>query len=153
MSNEVKNIFNQISPFYDRVNNLISFFTHKYFKSKAISTLKLADNMKVLDLCCGSGDLISLILKRNQNVNIIGLDFSSKMLEVAKKKGLKASFIEADVQNIPFAQNEFDIVTIGFGLRNIPNKTKALEEISRVVKPGGYFLHLDLEYSRYMCML
>ena len=145
MANDLKKMFNDISPIYDKVNNLLSFYTHKYFKSSAISTLEIKDGYKILDLCCGSGDLIKLIKNKNQNVKIIGLDFSSNMLEIAKNKNDNVEFIEGNVEELPFNDNEFDIVLIGFGLRNVLDKNKALKEIQRVLKKDGQFLHLDFE--------
>ena len=145
MSINIQKMFNDIAPFYDRVNNLLSFFTHKYFKKEAISKLEIKDGYKILDLCCGSGDLIQIIKNNNPNVEIIGIDFSINMLEIAKKKNPNIKFIEGNAQELPFNDNEFDIIVVGFGLRNVLDKNKAIKEIQRVLKKDGQFLHLDFE--------
>ena len=145
MPNDIQKMFNDIAPFYDKVNDLLSFFTHKYFKKKAVFELDIKDGYKILDLCCGSGDLIQIIKNINPNVEIIGLDFSSEMLEIAKKKNPNVEFIEGNAQDLPFNDNEFDIIVVGFGLRNVLEKDKAIKEIQRVLKKGGQFLHLDFE--------
>lgn len=139
---EIKEMFNSISKNYDFLNNIISFFTHKFIKKSAVKMLKIS-NSSVLDLCCGSGDICFLIKKLYPNSKVTGLDFSSSMLKIAKEKVKDVDFIEGDVLNLPFLDNSFDFITISFGLRNIPNKKRALEEILRVLKPNGRLLHLD----------
>lgn len=141
----IKNMFNKIAEKYDFVNNLISFYTHKIFKLKAIKSLEIKDEHKILDLCCGSGDISRIIKKISPKSEIIGVDFSPNMLNIAKRKNKNIKYIEADATNLPFLDNEFDIIIIGFGLRNIENFNKALDEIYRILKKDGQFLHLDFE--------
>ena len=95
---------------------------------------------RVIDLCTGTGDIAGFLSKNSQN-KVIGLDFSKNMLEIAQKKYPLVQFIEGDCINLPFEANSFDAVTISFGLRNIENYDKALEEIYRVLKPNGTFMH------------
>lgn len=144
-SENIKNMFDEISQKYDFVNNLISFFKHKKIKINAIEALKIPNkkDIKVLDLCCGTGDLSYIIQKKYPNVQIYGLDFSPKMLKVAQKKCKKIEFYEANALDLPFCDCYFDFVVVGFGLRNIENFDIALDEIYRVLKKGGKFLHLD----------
>ena len=144
-TSDIKNMFNQISSRYDLINDLISFFTHKIFKQTALKSLVLNENMKVLDLCCGSGDIARMIKKQAPSANVIGGDFSSSMLQIARLKSRDIEYIELDATKLPFENEKFDIVTIGFGLRNIQNQDKALDEIHRVLKLNGQFLHLDFE--------
>lgn len=142
-SDEIKKMFNEISKNYDFLNDIISFFSHKYIKKEAVKLLKISDNACVLDLCSGSGDIIGIIKKLYPKVKSTGVDFSLNMLQTAKRKYPDIEFIEADVLNLPFLDNSFDFIAISFGLRNILNKDKALDEILRVLKQDGKLLHID----------
>lgn len=144
-SENIKKMFNEISQKYDFVNNLISFNKHKKVKVNAIEALKIPNNknIKVLDLCCGSGDFSYIIQKKYPNVQVFGLDFSSEMLKIAQKKCKKVEFFEANALDLPFCDLYFDFVVVGFGLRNVEDIDIALDEIYRVLKNGGKFLHLD----------
>lgn len=133
-------MFNSIAEKYDFNNNIISFGLHKIVKKLAINSFDI--NGKCLDLCSGTGDIAFLV--KNRGLEVIGFDFSEKMLEIARKKHPEIEFIQGDCTQLPFADNSFDLITISFGLRNIENYNKALEEIKRVLKPNGKFLHLDL---------
>lgn len=143
MSNNTKSLFNKISQKYDFMNNIISFGMHKIVKLSAIKALKIEPNSKVLDLCCGSGDLGRIIKKIQPSCDVIGVDFSSKMLEIARLKNPNITYWEMDATDLPFEKNSFDYIVMGFGLRNIPEKNKALEQIHRILKTNGKFLHLD----------
>ena len=135
---KIKEMFNQIAKNYDSNNNLISFGLHKSVKKKAIESFDFSG--KCLDLCTGTGD-IAYFLK--DKCDVTGLDFSANMLEMARKKHPDIKFIEGDCTNLPFEDNSFDAVTISFGLRNIEDYDKALDEIQRVLKQNGIFFHLD----------
>ena len=137
----IQKMFNTIAFKYDFINNVMSLGTHQTIKSDCIKRLNIKPDYKVLDLCCGTGDLTSMIKKYTQNV--IGIDFSDKMLEIAREKVKNTEFFQGDATALPFPDDTFDIVTIGFGLRNIQNAEKAVEEIYRVLKPNGLFMHLD----------
>ncbi len=136
---KIKEMFNQIAKVYDINNNLMSFGQHVRIKKQAVNFLN-AHCAKVLDLCTGTGDIAGFI---DKSCEVTGLDFSEKMLEIARKKFPWVNFLEGDCTNLPFADNSFDLVTISFGLRNIENYDKALDEICRVLKPNGLFMHLD----------
>lgn len=137
----IQNMFNLIANNYDKLNSIISFGFNNIIKSACIKSLHINPNEKVLDLCTGTGDLIKFIKKYSNNVT--GVDFSENMLKIARKKFKDTEFIEADCTQLPFDDNSFDIITMGYGLRNIENRTKALQEVYRVLKPNGKFLHLD----------
>jgi len=139
----IKSLFNDISANYDFLNNLISLGTHIHVKKYAIRNLFIKPNSKVLDLCCGTGDLGKIIHNEKKNIKIIGVDFSSKMLEVAKRKNPSIEYLQANATNIPFENDSFDYVVMGFGLRNIPDRELAIKEIRRVLKPDGQLLHID----------
>ena len=140
---KIKNLFNEISGYYDKMNNLISLGSHYIIKFLSIKALDIKPNSMILDACCGTGDFSKIISKFYPSAKIIGLDFSAQMIKLAKQKNPKNVFIQGDCTNLPFGENEFDYITMGFGLRNINDRTKALYEIHRVLKNGGKFLHLD----------
>jgi len=143
---KIKNMFNEISSYYDRMNNFISFGTHYLLKFLAVKELHIKPRSMVLDLCCGTGDFSRIISKFYPRTHVIGLDFSEKMLKIAKTKNPKNVFMPGDCTNLPFESNEFDYITMGFGLRNIQNRQKAISEAYRVLNNGGKFLHLDFGY-------
>lgn len=138
---KIHTMFNLIADNYDFINNIISFGTQHFIKSKCIKALKIKQSDYLLDLCTGTGDLARLAQK--EGANVVAVDFSEKMLEIAKDKSSGISYLQRDVTNLPFPNESFDIVTIGFGLRNVCNPEKAVEEVYRILKSGGKFLHLD----------
>ena len=143
-------MFDMISKKYDLINDLISFYTHKFAKTKAIKSLEIPNGAKVLDLCCGSGDLGRIAKKINKSIEVIGVDFSSEMLKIAQKKNRNITYFNQDATNLSFEDETFDYVVMGFGLRNIENQDKALEEIKRVLKRDGKFLHLDFNNKSFL---
>lgn len=142
-NNEIKNMFNKISAKYDFMNNILSFGTHKIIKSIAIKNLNIEPKSKVLDLCCGTGDIGAIIKKLHPDCDVIGVDFSEEMLNIAEKNNKTITYRQANALSLPFEKNSFDYVVMGFGLRNIPEKNKAIEEVHRILKTNGKFLHLD----------
>ena len=138
-----KELFNSIAKDYDRINNAISLFTHKNFRKKAID--KIPDtHVKILDLCCGTGDIIELLKQKYPDAQITGIDFSLSMLDIAKKRFPDVDFVGHDVLDLPFDNETFDLCTISFGLRNTDNLKQVLKECYRVLKPNGIFFNLDL---------
>lgn len=146
---KVQEIFDSIAVNYDKVNSIISLGTHnkwRHFGTKQINT----NARMVLDLCCGTGDW-TVDIKRHvgEDTKVVAVDFSKNMLEIAKEKirnhhfSTAVEIIQADAMNLPFADNTFDDVTIGFGLRNVPDANTALKEIYRVLRPGGKIICLD----------
>lgn len=145
----IHKMFNSVARRYDSLNNLMSFGTHKYVKYMSIKNLDIKPHDSVLDLCCGTGDLARLVKKFQPEAHVTGIDFSEKMLEIAINKNSENNplkqikYIQGDVTNLPYEDNSFDFVTMVFGLRNIANAEKAVEEAYRVLRPNGSFLHLD----------
>jgi demethylmenaquinone methyltransferase/2-methoxy-6-polyprenyl-1,4-benzoquinol methylase len=140
----IKNLFNLISNDYDRLNDIMSFGLHKAVKKDAIKSLKLNPNAKILDLCTGTGDLAGLLKTQYPDAQVTGIDFSNNMLKIAKEKYSDIEFLEADCTQLPFEDEQFDLCVISFGLRNTEDIQKALNEIHRVLKKGGYFVNIDL---------
>lgn len=138
-----KELFNSIAKNYDRINNAISLFTHKNFRKKAINKI-IGEHFEILDLCCGTGDITELLKQKYPNAKIIGIDFSSNMLDIARKRFPDTTFIENDITNLPFKNKSFDLCTISFGLRNVDNLEDVLRECYRILKPDGIFFNLDL---------
>ena len=135
---EVRSMFDSIAKTYDLLNFVLSCGSHRAWESKLVKSLPELPSAKCLDLCTGTGALIPHLTKRFSSV--VGLDISPQMLSIAKRKygsWHKVSLIEADAQNLPFADNSFDRISIAYGIRNLPDYAKGLEEISRVLKPGG----------------
>lgn len=143
----VMNLFDNIAPVYDLLNNIISFGLHKRWKKQAVDLLAINDGDKILDLCCGSGDMTQLILdKRLENITVTAADFSPNMLEIARKRFKNNSCVEvfqADAMNLPFNDEKFDRIIISFGLRNLENIPNGLKEINRVLKKEGRFVNID----------
>lgn len=144
---KIQSIFDEISSNYDLMNNIISLGTHYIIKFLSTRELKIKPRSNILDLCCGTGDFTRIIKKFYPRSKVIGLDFSPKMIKLAKIKNPKGTFILGDCTNLPFGEREFNYITIGFGLRNIKNREFALKEIYRVLDKGGKFLHLDFGYK------
>ncbi len=141
---KIQNMFDEISSYYDKMNNIISLGTHFIIKYFALKELDIKPRSVVLDLCCGTGDFTKIISKFYPRAKVIGLDFSEKMLKLAMKKNPHAVFMKGDCTDLPFEEEEeFNFITMGFGLRNIKDREKAISEIHRVLCRGGKFLQLD----------
>ncbi len=142
-SEKISSMFNKLAVEYDKNNNLISLGLHNIIKYLAVKSLYLKDDSTVYDLCCGTGDIASLVLKINSSTDVTGFDFSDDMLNIAKKKHKNINFIKSDITNLPVADYSADAVTIGFGLRNVENRKDAIREIYRILNSNGKILHLD----------
>lgn len=148
---QVARMFDNISNRYDFLNHFLSLGIDKGWRKKAVKLLKPFEPKFILDVATGTGDFALQALEL-QPVKIIGIDISEGMLEVGRKKmkqrGLseKIEMKSGDSENLPFSDNNFDAVTVGFGVRNFENLEKGLLEIYRVMKPGA--LLVILEFSR-----
>ncbi|MDQ7938595.1 demethylmenaquinone methyltransferase [Lactiplantibacillus sp. WILCCON 0030] len=146
----VHGLFDTIAPNYDRMNNIISLGTHRHWRKQTMAQISLAPNAQALDLCCGTGDWTIAIAKElGPTGEVIGFDFSAPMLKIAQQKVTQAKLTDrvwlrrGNAMHLPFKTNSFDLVTIGFGLRNLPDKRQALAEIYRVLKPGAQLVCLE----------
>lgn len=148
-SQDIQNLFNDIAPVYDQMNDWLSFGFHRIWKLMTVKWSNPQINDTALDLCCGTGDLTFLMAKQLSKGKVIGVDFSSALLMEAKKKQKNQYFqseiewLEADVLNLPFEDNYFNCATMGYGLRNVTNIPACLQEIQRVLKPQAKIAILD----------
>lgn len=145
----IRDLFNSIAHNYDKLNDIMSFGLHKRIKKDVIKQINPLFTIHyspftILDLCTGTGDMALFLKQTYPNAKITGVDFSEKMLEIARQKHSDIELLEADCTNLPFADESFDLCVISFGLRNIKDMEKALQEIHRVLKKGGVFINLDL---------
>jgi len=147
--NYVKEMFNDISGRYDLFNLISSFGIDRYWRYKLIGKFNLDSSDKLIDIATGTGDVVFGMHKKFNNI-LIGLDIADKMIELAdKKKGKKGlldsdiSFIQGDAEDLGFADNAFDGLTIAFGFRNLGDYDKGLSEFFRVLKPGGKIAILE----------
>lgn len=145
----VHDVFENIYEDYDKMNSIISFKLHTKWREKVNVAMEIKPGSQILDLCCGTGDWTFALSKAvGSTGHVTGLDFSQGMLSVAKKKSAahqldNTSFIQGNAMELPFEDNTFDYITIGFGLRNVPDAKHVLKEMKRVVKPGGLITILE----------
>jgi len=149
---QVSRMFNNIAPYYDFLNRLLSLGIDKSWRKKAIAQIAPLKPKFVLDVATGTGDLALAANKSFAPDKIIGIDIANEMLEIGRKKikkqGLENS-IElqlGDSENLAFADNTFDAITVAFGVRNFENLEKGLKEMNRVLKKDGALV--VLEFSR-----
>lgn len=146
----VHGVFERIAPKYDFMNDLISFRRHKAWRKFTMKKMNVAPGETALDLCCGTCDWTIALANASVTGKVIGLDFSQNMLDVGAVKvdnhGLKGqiTLVQGNAMSLPFEDNSFDYVTIGFGLRNVPDYLQVLQEMRRVVKPGGKVVCLEV---------
>lgn len=144
----VHEMFDKLAVDYDLMNNIISFGRHKSVKKRVIKNAHIKTGMNVLDVCTGTGDMpIFIAEKFGDSVKITGVDFSEKMLEIARnrnKKHKNIEFINADALNLPFEDGVFDVVFVSFGLRNLDDFKKGIIELKRITKQGGCVVNLDM---------
>lgn len=146
----VADVFHSVAAKYDVMNDLMSFGIHRLWKRFTIDCSAVRPGQSVLDLAGGTGDLTALFSKRvGPTGKVVLADINASMLNVGRDKlrdqGLvdNIDYVQANAETLPFADNSFDIITIGFGLRNVTNKSAALASMFRVLKPGGRLLVLE----------
>ncbi len=150
-SEQIQAIFNRIAPVYDQMNDWLSLGQHRIWKQMTVSWSGASPGDTGLDLCCGSGDLAHLLAQKvGQSGQVYGVDFSPQLLAVANSRQPQftiptapITWTEADVLELPFAENTFDCATMGYGLRNVVDIPRSLEELHRVLKPGAWAAILD----------
>ncbi len=147
---EVGKMFDNIAPYYDLLNRVLSLGIDKSWRRKGINLLKKRNPNEVLDVATGTADLALETMKLLQPDKVTGIDISTKMLEIGKQKvdkknwSDKIELIAADSEKLPFEDNSYDAVTVAFGVRNFENLEKGLLEMNRVLRPGGQVMILEL---------
>jgi demethylmenaquinone methyltransferase/2-methoxy-6-polyprenyl-1,4-benzoquinol methylase len=146
----VRRLFATIADRYDFITRFLSYGQDRRWKARLIALADLRTEDRVLDLACGTGDLVAAAAVSARSV--VGLDVTHRMLQLAAVKfGVDArgvSFVTGDMLALPFADERFDVVTTGYGLRNVPDLSQAVREIHRVLVPGGRLLSLDFNRPR-----
>ena len=148
-SEKVHDLFQRVAPRYDLINDLQSFGLHRAWKRRLVRMANVKGGERALDVCCGTGDIAFALAHAGAEVTAI--DFSDAMLEVARQRELanakpktrNPKFQQGNAQQLEFADNTFDVVTVGYGLRNLSSWETGLREMHRVAKPGGRLLVLD----------
>jgi len=140
----VQKMFGEIAGRYDFLNHLLSLNVDRYWRWRTVRIVPPQPGDNILDMCTGTGDLaLAYHRAAKGQAQIVGADFCHEMLEIGRKKGIAAGadsqveFIEADAQQIPLASDQFQIVTVAFGLRNVAETDRGLAEMVRVCAPGG----------------
>ncbi|MFT8909034.1 MAG: demethylmenaquinone methyltransferase [Lentilactobacillus diolivorans] len=141
---KVASMFDKIAPNYDAMNSLISLGGHRHWRKITMKELNVQRGSFAIDVCCGTGDwTIALAKAVGPAGQVVGLDFSDEMLKIAQKKvyqqGLqdRITLVKGDAMQLPYHDGIFNVATIGFGLRNVPDANQVLHEMARVVIPGG----------------
>ena len=138
----VNEIFNSVYPNYDLMNDLTSLGLHRYWKLKLVNWLAPQSHQKLLDVAGGTGDVAKYFIKfGGYSADIVDVNF--KMLKKGMYQNSRIRYLVGNSEKLPLKSNIYDRVTISFGLRNITNRSKALKEIYRVLKPGGRFICLE----------
>ena len=147
----IRGVFAAIATRYDLMNTLISFNQHKRWRVFAVGLSGMPPGGNGLDVCCGTGSFcLEQAKAAGPNGQVTGLDFCEEMLAIAQKNIQNTpyqqiiKFVHGNAMDLPFADDTFDCATIGFALRNVPDITKCLQEMLRVVKPGGRVVSLEL---------
>lgn len=145
---QVAEMFDNISKRYDLLNHVLSLSIDKGWRKKVVKMVKARNPEMILDVATGTADL-AIALEKSGAQAITGIDISNGMLEVGRKKvadkGLSKliTLKQADSENLPFADNTFDAITVAFGVRNFENLKQGLKEMYRVLKPGGHLVVLE----------
>lgn len=137
----VRTLFSTIADRYDLITRVLSYGQDARWKAKLAALANVTAGERALDLACGTGDIALAVARRGAQT--VGLDITYRMLQLAARRASPVRFITGDMANLPFRSGVFDLVTTGYGLRNVPDLDAAIDEVARVLKPGGRLLSLD----------
>ncbi len=143
----IRSMFSKVAANYDKANSVLSMGIHHLWRKKLVKYSEAKPGQKVLDCATGTGDLAIEFKKTVQDGQVIGTDFCAEMLAPAPAKAqsrnLDIQFEQADVTQLQYTDKNFDITSISFGIRNVSDPVKALQEMARVTKSGGYVMVLE----------
>jgi ubiquinone/menaquinone biosynthesis methyltransferase len=145
-SRYVRRLFSTIADRYDFITILLSYGQDRRWKRRLVSMGPIQPGVRVLDLACGTGDITYAM--QDAGASSVGLDITARMVEIARSKrprGRQPAFLVGDMMKLPFGDATFDVVTTGYGIRNVPVIAPALAELARVLRPGGVLLSLDFD--------
>jgi demethylmenaquinone methyltransferase/2-methoxy-6-polyprenyl-1,4-benzoquinol methylase len=145
----VRDMFGRIAPRYDLANRVLTAGMDERWRKKAIALLAPPRGGRVVDLCCGTGDLVFHLLRTDATLDVTGVDFCEPMLARARERaaalhGVTPTFVEGDAMQLPFDNDTFDGATMGFSLRNVVDVDAVLRETLRILRPGARFVNLDV---------
>jgi demethylmenaquinone methyltransferase/2-methoxy-6-polyprenyl-1,4-benzoquinol methylase len=148
-ASEVRGMFDRIAGVYDVMNTAMTAGLHHEWRQRAVDRAEMGPGSDALDVCCGTGDLALELRRRiGPDGRVVGCDFSEPMLELARRKsgdqGLPVEFGWADALELPYGDASFDAVTIGFGARNLADLDRGLAEMTRVLRPAGRLVILEI---------
>lgn len=158
-ASEIKALFDRIAPVYDQMNYWLSLGQHRIWKLMTVKWSNPCLGDVGLDVCCGSGDLTQLLARQvGRSGQVIGLDFSPQLLAIARQRvaistsHLPIRFVEGDALELPFDENTFDCATMGYGLRNVTDIPRCLQELHRVLRTGAKVAILDFHHPTHQFM-
>jgi len=141
----VRDMFDRISPSYDRMNLLMSMGRDGRWRRLGVRASRAQPGDAALDVCCGTGDFaVELRRAVGPSGRVVGLDFSPQMLEMARRKSSAVEWLQGDALALPFADGEFAAACVGFGVRNLSDHRRGFAEMARVVRPGGRVVCLEM---------
>jgi ubiquinone/menaquinone biosynthesis methyltransferase len=146
----VKRLFHTIADQYDFITRFLSYGQDRRWKRRLIALAELTPDDRVLDLACGTGDILFEAAPHVRQA--VGMDLTHRMLQLAQQRGLRegpsCQWVTGDMLSLPFRDGHFTVVTTGYGLRNVPDLERSIGEIRRVLAPGGRLLSLDFNRPR-----
>jgi demethylmenaquinone methyltransferase / 2-methoxy-6-polyprenyl-1,4-benzoquinol methylase len=141
----VRSMFDRISPVYDAMNRTMTLGLDQRWRRATVAAV-VQPGDRVLDACCGTGDLALAAL--DAGARVTGLDFSERMLERARRKSAEVEWVQGDALALPFGDGSFDAATVGFGVRNLDDLERGARELRRVLRPGGRLAILEITRPR-----
>jgi demethylmenaquinone methyltransferase/2-methoxy-6-polyprenyl-1,4-benzoquinol methylase len=142
----VSAMFDSVAHSYDKTNDLLSFGQSRLWRGKVAKAVAAKSGESILDIAAGTGT--SSMAFVGEGIKVVAADFSQGMLAEGRKRYPQLEFVFADAMNLPFKDQEFDVVTISFGLRNVADHKVALKEFNRVLKPGGRLVICEFSHVR-----
>jgi demethylmenaquinone methyltransferase/2-methoxy-6-polyprenyl-1,4-benzoquinol methylase len=148
-ADQVRGMFDRIAGVYDLMNSAMTAGLHHQWRQRAVERAEVGPGSDALDVCCGTGDLALELRRRiGPDGRVVGCDFSEPMLELARRKsgdeGMPVEFGWADALELPYGDGSFDAVTMGFGARNLADLERGISEMTRVLRPEGRLVILEI---------